>query len=143
MSENMKNIVSNLDLETNEGAAAAAEAVEDEARQEPADEFVSYTHVFKTPFQYEGRTYEKLTFDWESLSGRDSLDIEAELRKRGINLVVPAYTGAYLTGMAARACTERNTKGKRFVTNAMIQSMPLGAFQKICGSARTFLLLAE
>lgn len=121
--------------------AKAAEEIEEKAKEAEAAgvDFSTYTHHFKKPFTYAGRTFDKLTFDWESLTGRDSLAIESELSMKGKTLVLPAYTGEYLVGMAARACTERDD-GKRVAGTDMLQAMPLGDFQKICGRARNFLL---
>ena len=108
--------------------------------EEPGNE--RYTHYFKRPFTYQDRTVESLTFDWDTLSGRDSLAIEWELRAKNITLVIPAYTGEYLVGIAARACTDRTEEGKRFVGTDMIQAMPLGDFQQITNRARNFLIRA-
>ena len=123
-----------------ETLAEAAEQIEADALEEPDSE--RYTHYFKRPFTYEGRTVETLTFDWDTLSGRDSLAIERELRTKNITLVIPAYTGEYLVGMAARACVDRTEEGKRFVGTDMIQAMPLGDFQQITKQARNFLIRA-
>ena len=30
---------------------------------------LNYTHVFKNPFEFEGKTYDKLTFNFEGLLG--------------------------------------------------------------------------
>ena len=84
-----------------ETLAEAAEQIEADALAEEPDS-ERYTHYFKRPFTYEGRTVETLTFDWDTLSGRDSLAIERELRTKNITLVIPAYTGEYLVGMAGR-----------------------------------------
>lgn len=121
--------------------AEAAEQIEAKALEEKPDR-ERYIHYFKRPFDYQGRTVESLTFDWDTLSGRDSLAIERELRVKGITLVVPAYTGEYLVGMAARACVDRTEEGKRFVGTDMIQAMPLGDFQQITNRARNFLIRA-
>ena len=124
-----------------ETLAEAAEQIEADAlEKEPDSE--RYTHYFKRPFTYQGRTVETLTFDWDTLSGRDSLAIERELRTKNITLVIPAYTGEYLVGMAARACVDRTEEGKRFVGTDMIQAMPLGDFQQITKQARYFLIRA-
>ena len=124
-----------------ETLAEAAEQIEADAlEKEPDSE--RYTHYFKRPFTYQGRTVETLTFDWDTLSGRDSLAIERELRTKNITLVIPAYTGEYLVGMAARACVDRTEEGKRFVGTDMIQAMPLGDFQQITKQARNFLIRA-
>lgn len=121
--------------------AAAAETIEKQAKAAGVGTG-AYTHIFRKPFSYEGRTYEELTFDWESLTGNDSLAIENEVVAKGKTLVVPAYTGEYLVGMAAHACTERGENGKRVIGTDTVRAMPLGDFQKICNRARNFLLRA-
>jgi len=66
-----------------------------------------YTHTFNKPVLYEGKTYKKLPFDFESLSGGDSLDVENELLAQGHAVVARSIDGAYLIRMCARACTEK------------------------------------
>lgn len=122
---------------TFEDSAAQAERLEASARSE-ADSG-TYTHTFKQPFTHEGVTYEHLTFDWESLSGKDSVAIERELLNRNIAVVHAGFTPEYLAAMAARACTYRNEDGFRAVTTNMIYALPLGEFRKICIAARNFL----
>lgn len=65
-----------------------------------------YVHTFKRPISYNGKTYESLTFDFSSLTGGDSLDVENELQSMGHAVVVRTLDGAYLSRMCARACTE-------------------------------------
>ena len=86
--------------------AALAGEQEAAAKAEP-DTRVYIFHPDK-PLEWEGRTYESLTFQWDGLTGRDHLEIESELLMRGRTLVVPEYTGDYLCGMAARAAVERS-----------------------------------
>lgn len=131
----------NLDLKTVAEDAAEAERVAEEARREP--EAGSYTHTFKKPFQWKDRVFESLTFDWTALKGRDHLEIEQELLMKGRTLVSPAFTGDFLAGMAARACTERDEKGKRVIDGQAVMDMPMGDFQAITRKARGFLLRAE
>ncbi len=123
--------------------AAMAEALEKEAVEKGPGSQLHYTHLFKEPWEYEGKPYESLSFDWERLTGADSLSIENELRLQGITLVVPAFTGEYLVGMAARACVERKDEsGKVVISTAALKSLPLADFQKITAEARNFLLKA-
>lgn len=122
---------------TIEKSAEQAEQAEAEALTEENSGI--YTHEFKKPFTYEGRTYEQLSFDWESLSGKDSVAIERELLNRNIAVVHAGFTPEYLAAMAARACTYRNEDGFRTVTTNMIYALPLGEFRKICIAARNFL----
>ncbi|MBR2131393.1 MAG: hypothetical protein IJ955_02450 [Oscillospiraceae bacterium] len=126
---------------TMEDAVNAAEAQAEAAKKEP--DAGSYTHVFAAPFSYEGETYEQLTFQWDSLTGKDSMDIERDLRMKGLTVVVAEYTPEYLTSMAARACTYRDSNGKRTVSMFTLQALPLRDFRAICGQARRFLQRAE
>ena len=130
-----------LDLKTVQEDAAESERVAEEAKQE--QETGSYTHTFKKPFLWNGKTYETLTFDWTALDGGDHLEIESEIVMKGRTLVSPAFTGDFLAGMAARACTERDEKGKRVIDGWAIKEMPLTDFQAITRKARSFLLRAE
>ena len=107
------------------------------------DEWKRCSHVFGEPYRFEGQTYERLDFDWTRLTGRDSLAIEEEILLRKRKTVVDAkFSTDYLCGMAVRACTSRSAGGKAFSVFAM-EALPLGVFQKICGSARNFLIIAE
>lgn len=139
MSKELK--VTAIDTSDLETAADAAAQLEEEAKAE--GDVGVYTHIFKKPYVYQGRTYETLTFHWETLTGADSLAIEGDMLRHGKTLVTPAFSGDYLTGMAARACTERNENGGRVVGTDMIKALPLTDFSKICGRARSFLLRAE
>ena len=130
-----------LDLAAINEDAKEAERVAEEARQEPEEG--GYTHTFKKAFLWKDRTFESLTFDWTALTGRDHLEIENELTMKGRTLVSPAFSGNFLAGMAARACTERDEKGKRVIDGRAIMEMPMGDFQTITRKARVFLLRAE
>lgn len=130
-----------LDLAGVAEDAAEAERVTEEAKKEP--ETGSYTHTFKKPFPWKGKTYETLTFDWTVLDGGDHLDIESEIVMKGRTLVSPAFTGDFLAGMAARACTERDEKGKRVIDGQALKKMSMTDFQVITRKARGFLLRAE
>ena len=121
--------------------AAEAERVAEEAKAEP--EAGSYTRTFRKPFTWKGKSYETLTFDWTVLNGRDYLEIESELMAMGRTLVSPMFSGDFLTGMAARACTERDEKGRRVIDRQAVKEMPIGDFQVIMRKARGFLLRAE
>lgn len=123
---------------TLEDTAAQAEQLEAEARAESG--IGTYTHVFQEPFTYEGMTYDKLIFNWRSLSGKDSVSIERELLNRNVTTIIAAFTPEYLAGMAARACTYRNDDGFRTVTTDTLYALPLPDFQQICNAARRFLL---
>ena len=112
-------------------AAAQAEQLEKEAQAQKG--LYTYTHVFQEPFTYQGMTYEKLTFNWKTLSGKDSAAIERELLNRNVTTVVAEFTPEYLTAMAARACPAMARRRCGY-------ELPLPEFRAICLAARSFLL---
>lgn len=123
---------------TLEDTAKQAEKLEAEAQVAPDNS--TYTHELQEPFTYQGTTYDKLTFNWATLSGKDSVSIERELLNRNITTVIAEFTPEYLAAMAARACTYRNNDGFRTVTADMLYALPLLEFRQICNAARRFLL---
>lgn len=110
------------------------------AEQEAAisnDDFGTYTHTFKKPvvcvIGSSQKTFGSLTFDFNSLTGKDSISIEAELQALGRPVVVAEMSGEYLIRMAARACTEK-------IDVDTLISAPLADYNKIRSKARSFLL---
>ncbi len=103
------------------------------AEQEAVTSANAYTHKFATPFEFEGKTYESLTFDWGALTGSDFLIIEGELAAMGKALIAPEFSGEFLVRMASRACTEQ-------LGSDAMTALPIGDFNRIRGKARSFLL---
>ena len=101
----------------------------------------AYTHEFPTPFSFEGESFDKLSFDFGTLTAQDSLSIEAELQATGRPVIVPEFSGDYLLRMAMRACTTRKSNGMKLGLD-FFQKLPLSAYVKIRGKARSFLLRA-
>lgn len=103
-----------------------------------------YTHVFAEPFEWEGNSYTRLTFDWETLRGADCLRIDTEARRKGgaPALEANSYPIAFLQGMAATACTERNADGRRVIGTDALRKMKLQDCMRICKQARLFLSVA-
>jgi len=129
--ENMENI-NNPEIDPDEFSVAQTEA--EKAALDGGD--FTYTHKCRKPFNYMGVIYTELRFDWDSLTGRDSLAIEAELQALGMPAVVPAFSGAYLIRMAAKACTEK-------IGADAFELMPLADYNRVRSAARSFLLLSE
>ena len=94
-----------------------------------------YTHKFNKPFEYEGRTFSEITFNWDSLTGKDSLAIENEMQSLGKPLLAPEFSGEYLLRMASRASVEK-------VGTDFFEALPLSDYNRIRSRARTFLLRA-
>lgn len=117
----------NVSIDANEFAVA-----EKEAEQSA----YTYTHKFHKPYEYQGKTYQELTFDWGKLTGRDGLAIENEMQQIGKAIIVPTFSGEYLIRLAARACTVP-------VGADAFENMPISDFNKIRSAARSFLLKSE
>lgn len=138
-------VVSSLDTMPGEMPDAlndADAAAEQEAAAMREANTGAYTLRLSKPLQWEGRTYEALTFQWDTLTGMDHLEIENELLAKGKTLVVPEYTGDYLCGMAVRAmmeCKELIPPQRA----AMLKRLPLGDFMNMCKEARSFLSRAR
>lgn len=125
---------------SNENKLAAEEAARLEAEAKSGPDITTYTHTFEKPYEYQGRSITELTFDWGALTGEDHQAIESDMLRNGQTLVVPAFTGAFLMGMAVRGCTARDANGIRIVDADFMKKLPIRDYQKIYMSARRFLL---
>lgn len=105
--------------QTATGSAEAANAPEPD-----------YRHKFKKPFEWCGKKYTTLDFNFGKLTGRDSLAIYSELRAKNIIVVSPKYSPEYQICLAARACG--------LGTDAF-EAMPLWDFEKIIGKTKGFI----
>lgn len=122
----------NKEVKLNNEEMDAFEKIQQEAVNAPIS---SYTHTFSKPFTYEGRTFERLTFDFSRLSGNDDLAIENELQALGKPVIVAEMSGDYQIRLAARACTEK-------LGVDVFMAMPLRDFHRIRSRARSFILSA-
>ena len=90
-----------------------------------------YFHKFKKPFEYEGKRYETLSFNFNRLVGRDMTAIEREMQMSGETAYTPETSHAYQCRLAARAAG---------IMPDVLEAMPLGDFNRITNSCRNFLL---
>lgn len=95
-----------------------------------------FTHTFKRPFSYNGKEHKSLTFDFDALTGADTLQIERDLARQGRTVIVPEFNGDYLAAMASKACTDE-------IGVDAFDYMSLRDFNAIRGAARRFLLNVE
>lgn len=117
------------------------EATVDEAELEIAEKEAEegsdvYTYKFKKPVYHDGRQIDDMTFNWDKLTGRDSLAIDAEARSSGTLIAARAFSEFYLVRMAARANDKK--AGLDF-----FERLPLRAYNDITNSARGFLIRSE
>lgn len=132
--ENIENTKNMPTINADEFSVAETEA--EKAKEEAQEGGFSYTHLFSKPFTYMKVTYTELRFDWDSLIGRDAIEIENELQALRIAVVAPALSGPFLLRMAARACTEK-------IGADAFELMPLHDYNRIRNAARSFLLASE
>ena len=111
-----------------------------EAALENAPDPGTYTHRLKKPFTFDGKTVEEMHFDFDSLTGADTLAISAEMNRRFKNLVLPHLSWEFMTLMAVRACTDRDNKGIRLVNEKLLQALPMRDYNTIVGKVRDFFL---
>ena len=115
----------------------AVDKEELEIAQKEADSSPDVFEIkFKTPVEYNGKSYESLRFNFDKLTGNDAQKIENELQSLGKAVVVPSISGEFLVRMAAKACDEP-------ISADFIFSLKLKDYERIRGAARSFLLKAE
>jgi len=119
-----------------EQAADAAEAVTCETTAHAAettaeDDAGVYTHTFKKPFEYGGKIYTDLSFNFEHLTGRDMVSIETEMQMNNEYALAPEISRSFQAKMAARAAG---------IGGDVMDGMPLKDFNKITNAARDFLI---
>lgn len=114
--------------ELNAAQAAAEKEALSETRQ---------TVKLKKKLEYMGKTYTELHFDFDELTGQDSLDVENEIERRtGGTVVVPAINIEYLTCISAKACEEP-------IGRDALLSLNLADFNHIRNLARNFMLRSD
>lgn len=107
-----------------------------EPKQKPEESGTAVTVQLSRPVTYEGQSYTELRFEWDKLTGEDSLAIENELQAQGKFVVAPTFSGEYLVRMAARACTSQ-------IGQDLIRTLPILDYNRIRSAARSFLLRSE
>ena len=103
-----------------------------ERAQEKAVSGDVYTHHFEKPFVYEGKTYEKLSFVFAALTGKDFLKIEQEMNMQGLAIVTPEYSTHFIARVAVRACNEK-------ISLDLIEALPMKDFSILRGQVKDFL----
>lgn len=114
-------------------ATAAAEPTTDTTAMETATAGGEglYKHTFKRPFTYEGKTYKEMAFNFERLTGRDMVSIEAEMQANNEYALAPEISRSFQAKMAAKAAG---------IGSDILEAMPLNDFNRITNAARDFLI---
>lgn len=108
----------------------------EQAKEEAKKAENLFTLKLKKPLSYEGTEYTELSFDFDSLTGRDSLNVERELAIRGIQVAVPAFSGEYIIRIAAKACTSP-------IGSDAFELMSLKDYNRMRSKVRNFLMGSE
>ena len=123
--------------ETNENKAFDEKELEQAEAEAAKDEIVDYVHKFKKPLMYNGVAYEELHFNFDDLTGADSLEVEKEMQRTGQGVVIAgAFNSEYMIRIAARACQEP-------IGADAFKVMRLFDYNKIRDKVRSFLLRSE
>lgn len=85
----------------------------------------------KKPFEFEGNIYEEFILDFDSLKGKDLINIDEELSFLGKFIVSPETSLAFKTILVSKA-----TK----VSYDVISNLPLKEFNELIKRATGFLL---
>lgn len=119
--------------QADEAIVLTPEQIEEEQEEMGAG---TYVHVFAKPFQWEGKTYGQLVFEFDKLTGRDTLAVEREMAAKNIFAVVRSLNTEFQMRIAARACTSP-------IGTDMLEALPIKDFEKIVNRVRAFFAAAE
>ena len=93
--------------------------------------------ILKKPIEKMGTVYRELHFDFDKLTGKDSLEVEEEIETiTKLTVVAPALNLEYLIRISARACDE--PIGRDDIVN-----MNLSDFNHVRNIARNFMLRSD
>ena len=135
MEETKKN-VHGIDEEELNAAQAEAEGENTDGKKADADSGKRIV-ILKRPIEYMGTKYKELHFDYDKLTGKDSLEVEDEIEKTtNLTVVAPALNLEYLIRISARACEEP-------ISRDDILNMNLSDFNHIRNMARNFMLRSD
>lgn len=83
------------------------EVIDKVVEEAKKDTETTYTRELKKPIVYNGQEYNRLTFNFEKLTGNDFLEINAELTARGVIVVSPSFNSDFVIRVAIRACDQQ------------------------------------
>lgn len=91
---------------------------------------VDYRHHFSKSFEWMGKTYETLDFNFTQLTGKTSLSIYSELQSKGIIVMSPRTSPHYQMILASKACG---------LGADAFEAMPYRDFETILAKTRNFI----
>lgn len=112
------------------------EEIDKAIAQAKKDSKDSFTLTMKKPFEWDGKTFDTLTFNWGKLTGKDFFNIEQEINAEGFAVITPEFSTKFIMYMAVRACEQP-------LTTDALSGLPIKAFNRIRSKARNFLMSSE
>lgn len=95
-----------------------------EAQQEAAKDMDSYaTCKLQTPLTVRGETFDALEFDTTGLTGADILQIETDLRKKGVRILLPQTSKKFGDKIAQKCCVTATKDGSPVLTELIQKDM--------------------
>ncbi len=94
------------------------------------------TVEFEQAREWEGQSYDRLTFNWDKLTGEDFMLIEQSLNLRHKLVISAEFSTDFIMEMAVRCCEEK-------VDAKFLRKLPIGIFNQIRNGARDFLNMAQ
>lgn len=91
----------------------------------------------RKPVPYNNITLENLEFDYDDLTGKDCMAVEAEMATKGKTVIAPAFSSEFLLRISAKACTN-----EKIGYDAFMQMNALDC-NKIRSFARNFFMKSE
>lgn len=92
--------------------------------------------TLKKQIEYNGKKYTELEFDFDALTGADSIAVSNELKASGKMVAVAAFDEDFLIRIAAKACTSP-------VGYDLFLTLPISDYMRIKDATRSFLLKSE
>lgn len=125
--------VDNIRVNEEKALQATEEIAEmtEKTGEKVTDSGTTITHNLSKPFEWEGKTYTELKFDFDSLIGQDMIDIEDEMAAVGQYALSPEISTSYLSKLAAKAAG---------VGSDLIEHLPIRDFGKVKNLSRNFLI---
>lgn len=109
-----------------------------EAEINPDAAVAPYTIKLRRPVRYDGEEIAELHFNFDALTGQDSREVQRELNRKGISVLVQSVSEEFMRPMAARACTDELRDGRKIGAD-IFDIMTVGDVNRILARLRRFL----
>ena len=109
-----------------------------EAEANPDAMAEPYTLYLRRPIRYDGQEIKTLHFDFDLLTGQDSREVQRELNRKGISVLIQSVSEDFMRPMAARACTDELPDGRKIGAD-IFDYMAVADVNKVLARLRRFL----